>query len=186
MMSAASTSALAATLALAGALPCIAQAPAPDPWAPVRFLAGEWRGTSTGKAGEGTVQRTYEFVMRGRYLHERNVSTYPPQEANRKGEVHEHWSMISFDRQRKALVLRQFHVEGFVNQYVYSAEKSEPPGRLVFESEAFENLGSKWRARETYEVLGPDEFVETFELAAPDKPFESYGVARFRRVAAGR
>lgn len=177
---------LAAVAVLGAAWPCAAQAPAADPWEPVRFLAGAWRGTSVGKAGEGTVERTYEFVMRGRFLHERNVSTYPPQEANRKGEVHEHWSMISFDRARKALVLRQFHVEGFVNQYVYSAEKSAPPQKLVFESEAFENLGRQWKARETYEVLGSDEFVETFELAAPDKPFETYGVARFRRMAPGR
>ena len=53
----------------------------------------------------------------------------------------------------------------------------------MFESEGFENLSNKWRARETYEILGPDEFVEIFELAMADKPFEVYSTNRFKRVA---
>ena len=41
--------------------------------------------------------------------------------------MHEHWSFFSYDRARKALVLRQFHQEGFVNQYVLdTAERSTP------------------------------------------------------------
>jgi len=158
-----------------------AQAPQADPWEPVRFLEGEWRGTATGNAGEGTVTRKYEFVMNGRYLHEKNVSTYPVQEKNKKGEVHEHWSFLSVDRARKTIVMRQFHVEGFVNQYAYAADKSTP-ARRVFESEGFENFSNKWRARETYEIAGPDEIVEIFELAPPDKPFETYSTNRLKRV----
>lgn len=171
--------AAAAMLASAGA--SVAQTPAPDPWAPVRFMEGQWKGAASGKAGEGTVVRSYEFAMRGRYLHERNVSTYPAQERNPKGEVHEHWSFLSYDRARKRLVLRQFHVEGFVNQFVMDTGKSTAT-RVVFESEAFENFSSRWKARETYEIAGPDEFTETFELAAPDKPYEVYSVNRLTRV----
>lgn len=59
-----------------------------DPWKAIRFLAGTWVGAAEGEAGKGTVKRTYEFVMNGRFLHERNISTYPPQEKNPKGEVH--------------------------------------------------------------------------------------------------
>ncbi|QJR14086.1 hypothetical protein [Usitatibacter palustris] len=155
----------------------------PDPWAPVRFMVGQWQGTASGKPGEGTVTRSYEFVLGGKFLHERNTSIYAPNENNKnKGEVHEHWSFISYDRARKAIVLRQFHVEGFVNQYVQAADKSTA-NKLVFESEGFENLSNKWRARETYEILGPDEFVEIFELAMADKPFEVYSTNRFKRVA---
>ena len=28
-----------------------------DPWAPIRFLAGEWAGTASGEPGTGTVSR---------------------------------------------------------------------------------------------------------------------------------
>ena len=171
---------------LAVALPALARDPVPPHWAAVQVMLGTWQGAASGQAGDGTVQRTYEFVLGRRFIHERNVSTYPAQAKNPKGEVHEHWSMISYDRARKVLVLRQFHVEGFVNQYVFNAEKSTPT-RVVFDSENFENFSNRWRGRETYEILGPDEFVETFELAPPDKPFETYSRNHFKRSAgAGR
>jgi hypothetical protein len=159
---------------------CLAQSPQPDPWADVRFLVGHWRGVASGKAGDGTVLRQYEFVIGQRFIQEKNISTYPPQKSNKKGEVHEHWSMLSYDRARKVLVLRQFHVEGFVNQFALDPEKSTAT-RLVFESERFENFSNKWRARETYEIAGPDDFTETFELAEPDKPFEVYSRNVFKR-----
>jgi hypothetical protein len=157
------------------------QGPAPDLWAPVRFMEGRWAGTAEGKPGSGTVERSYEFVLKGRFLHERNTSTYPPQEQNKKGEVHDHWSFLSYDRGRKRVVMRQFHVEGFVNQYVMQPDESTSD-KVVFVSEGFENLSNKWRARETYRVLGPDEFTETFELAMEGKPFEVYSKNHFKRV----
>lgn len=153
----------------------------PDVWEPVRFLVGDWEGKAEGQGGTGTVRRSYAFVLQDRYLHEKNVSTYPPQEANKAGEVHEHWSFFSYDRSRKALVLRQFHQEGFVNQYVLSTSESGP-GRLVFTSESFENFDNRWRARETYEIRSPDEFVEIFELGAPGKPLEVYSRNTFKRA----
>ena len=87
--------------------------------------------------------------------------------------------MISFDRARKQFVYRQFHVEGFVNQY--SAEAAEGAKREVFVSEAIENIPPGWRARETYNILSNDEFTETFELAEPGKEFEVYTETRLKR-----
>jgi hypothetical protein len=77
-------------------------------------------------------------------------------------------------------VLRQFHVEGFVNQY--TADLDPKLATLEFTSEAIENIPPGWRARETYVVLGPDEFEEIFELAGPGKPFELYSRVRLKRV----
>jgi len=156
------------------------RAKAPDPWAPIRMFEGEWKGTSEGEPGAGTVQRWYEFVLGGRYLYERNVSTYAPREGNPKGEVHHHWSFFSYDRARKRIVLRQFHMEGFVNQYVMNQALSTP-SRLVFDSERFENFSNTWRARETYDIASPTDIVETFELGAPGKPLQVYSRNRLRR-----
>jgi hypothetical protein len=152
--------------------------PAPDVWAPIRFLAGQWDGEVSGQPGSGRSVREYRFVLNDRYLEVRNKSTYPPQPKNPKGETHEDWGMISYDRNRKAFVLRQFHVEGFVNQYV---SERLPDGALRFTSEAIENIPPGYRARETYAVTGPDSFVERFELAEPGKDFELYSETRFRR-----
>jgi hypothetical protein len=155
--------------------------PSPDPWEPLRFLEGDWTGTARGEPGIGTVHRTYQFILGYRFLHERNVSAYAPRQPDTPGEVHEHWSIISFDRNRKRLVLRQFHQEGFVNQYVLDVEGSSPR-KLAFVSERFENLDEKWRARETYDFVSKDEFTETFEIAPPDKDFALYSRTAFERT----
>ena len=145
-------------------------------------MIGEWNGTASGRAGDGTVTRKYAFVMSGRFIHESNTSRYPPQERNKSGEVHEHWGIFSYDKVRKALVLRQFHVEGFVNTY-RRAVVAEDPAKLIFESETFENFSNSWKARETYEFVSDDEFIETFELAPPGKAFELYSRNHFKRVS---
>jgi hypothetical protein len=147
-------------------------------------MEGEWTGESDGEPGKGTVKRTYRFVLGNKFLHEQNVSTYPPQPKNEKGEVHEHWSFISHDKARRTLVLRQFHQEGFVNQFAMGPVEAGKP--IVFDSEALENVRSSWKARETYEVVSPDEFVETFELAMGDQPYQVYSKARFKRAGAKR
>ena len=111
----------------------------------------------------------------------RNRSVYPARAKNPKGEMHEDMGLLSFDNARKRIVFRQFHVEGFVNQYVM-----EPPakrGVLVFATEAIENIPPGWRARETYTILGPDEFEEVFELSEAGKAFEVYSRSRLKRAA---
>ena len=170
---------LALLLACAAFAVCAQEAAPADPWQPVRFLLGRWQGNVQGEAGTGTVTRSYELTLGGKFIEERNVSTYPAQEKNRKGEVHEHRGFLSYDRKRQKLVLRQFHQESFVNVYSLTSSSST---LVVFDSESFENLDNSWKARETYEILSSDEFIETFELAAPGKPYEVYSRTRFTRV----
>jgi hypothetical protein len=149
-----------------------------DPWASMRFFVGRWEGTSTGEPGNGTVSRTYEFVLGNKFLQVRDKATYPPQERNPKGEVHEEWGMFSYDTARKKFVLRQFHGEGFVNQYVVQTQSSQ---EIIFASEAIENTPRGYRARETYRILNSDEFVERFEVAEPGRDFGIYSETKFRR-----
>jgi hypothetical protein len=150
----------------------------PEVWSPLQFLAGTWEGDVDGQPGSGRSVREYRFVLNNRYLEVRGRSTYPPQPKNPKGEIHEEWGMISFDGSRKTFVLRQFHVEGFVNQY---ASEWIREGLLRFTSEAIENIPAGYRARETYAIDGPDSFTERFEIAPPGKDFELYSQTRFRR-----
>lgn len=170
-----------AVIALAGvfALTADAAAPAPDNWAPVRFLIGQWTGTAVGEPGEGKVTRQYEFVLNDKFIRETNTSVYAAEEKGKKDEVHEHMSFISYDKARKLVVMRQFHVEGFVNQYAIASATTT---NVVFDSERFENFSNEWRARETYDIVSADEFIETFELAEPGKSFEVYSKNHFRRV----
>lgn len=155
--------------------------PKADPFQALRALEGRWRGTSEGQSGKGTVERSYEFVMNGRFLHVRNTSTYEPQEKNAKGEKHEDWGMYSYDRGRKSLVFRQFHVEGFVNQYIVE-RVSEDGKEIAFVTESIENLPAGYRGRETYTMTGTDTMRETFEIAEPGKEFQVYSKSELQRV----
>jgi hypothetical protein len=162
--------------------PLFAQQPAvkSDPLAPLRFFVGVWRGEQNGEPGHGASDRTYSFVLKDRFLQVKNTSTYPPQEKNRAGEIHQDMGMIGYDKARKKFVFRQFHVEGFVNTYVQ--EESSDTKKIVFVSEAIENISPGWRARETYLILNDNEFIERFELAEPGKDFALYAEARLKRA----
>ena len=89
--------------------------------------------------------------------------------------------MFSYDRSLKKLILRQFHVEGFVNEYVL--DSIAPDGKsLEFTTVRIENIAAGWRAKETFRILSPDEFVEAFSLAPPGKDFEVYSETHLKRV----
>jgi hypothetical protein len=76
--------------------------------------------------------------------------------------------------------LRQFHVEGFVNQYVLE-NLADNGTTIEFFTESIENIPHGWQARETYKILNNDEFTEIFELAAPGKDFEICAKNHLRR-----
>jgi len=127
------------------------------------------------------VTRSYEFILRDKFIQEKNTTTYPPQEQNKAGEVHHHLGFLSYDSERKTLMLRQFHEESFVKLYALN-QTASGPDLLVFESESFENFDNSWKAKETYEIISDEEFIEIFELAPPGEAFEVYSRNHFKRV----
>lgn len=145
-------------------------------------FVGAWNGRGEGQPGISTVERSYEVALGGRFIAVRNRSIYAPQDKNPTGEVHDDAGYLSFDKFRGRYVLRQFHVEGFVNQFVAATPGFEA-GTLVFDSEAIENIPAGWRARETYRFAGNDAFEETFELAEPGRGFMLYAHNRFTRAS---
>jgi hypothetical protein len=168
-----------AVVALAAAA-ALAQGPPPaDPLAPVRFLAGRWTGEASGQPGKGVSEREYRFELRGRFLSGRSRTAYEPRPGKTAGEVHEDWSMLNYDRISRAPVLRQFHVEGFVNEYRLT---SHAPDRLEFTSFHIDNLPEGWRAREVWRIVSADEFIETFSIAEPGQDFKQYSETRLKRA----
>ncbi len=152
-----------------------------DPWVPLRFVEGRWEGKAAGEPGKGFSSREYRFELNGRFLSGRNKSVYEPKSPGGKPEVHEDFGMFSYDRTAKKIVLRQFHVEGFVNEY--TLDSVGPDGKtLEFTTVRIENIAPGWRAKEAWRIVSPDEFVETFSLAGPGKDFSVYTETRLKRV----
>lgn len=151
-----------------------------DAWGAFKFFVGTWQGSSKGQSGVAKLEREYQFVLNGKFLNVKNKSTYAVQEKNPKGEVHEDLGLISYDKKRNMLVLRQFHVEGFVNQYTMDLP-DKASKTLVFNTESIENIPAGFRARETYKIVNENEFIEIFELAEPGQDFEVYTESHFTR-----
>jgi hypothetical protein len=132
------------------------------------FMAGKWRGTSTGQPGNGTVEKECARILNDRFLECRTVVTYAK-------EVHVERALYSFDKKTKKLRLRQFHGEGFVNTYTEE-------GALTFVTTDIENIPAGWRARETSRATSADSIEETFELAEPGKDFAPYSASKLERI----
>lgn len=101
------------------------------PWEIFRFFLGRWQGTGSGNPGESQVEREYRLVLNEQFIQMSDRAVYQPQERNPEGEVHEEIGYISYDRNRGKYVLREFHVGGYVNQYVLGDLEGEGK-RLIF------------------------------------------------------
>ena len=152
----------------------------PDVWEPFKFFIGQWEGTVKGKYGTANIEQEYQFALRGVFLQVKNRSVFEPQEKNPKGEVHEDLGLFSYDQGREKFVFRQFHVEGFVNQYVLD-NLPEDGKTFIFTTESIENIPAGWRARLTYKILNDDEYDQIFELAPPEKDFEVCNQGHLKR-----
>lgn len=149
-------------------------------WRPFKFFVGSWEGNGVMDGVNGKYERTYKSIFNGKFIEVRNKSTYSPTENNPKGEVHEDIGYISYDKRRKTFVLRQFHIEGFVNEYKLDSIFNEGKS-ISFTTESIENIPSGWKAKESYQLVNENEFVESFELAEPNKPFEVYSKVVMKR-----
>jgi len=179
--------AIFAAFVLVSPLPALAQASSPSPqkqadiWAPFRYFAGNWQGQGEGKSGVSKGKLSFQFILGEKFFQSKNETRFDPQEKNPKGELHEDFGVFSYDRARDCYVYRQFHAEGFVNQYI--CKKVLDDGKtFIFVSERLENLPPEMKARLTYKILNLNEFQMTFDLAKPGADYECYSSGIMKRV----
>lgn len=151
-----------------------------DPWAALHVFEGKWEGPTSGKPGKGTTTREYHFELNGHFLSQHDKSVYQSADAAAKPLVHEDFGMFSYDTSLKKIVWRQFHSEGFVNEYMLDSVSADGKS-LTFVTTRIENL-PRTRAKKLYRILSADEIEETFWVAPPGKDFEVYTVAQLKRV----
>jgi hypothetical protein len=66
-------------------------------------LIGSWRGEGDGEPGHSSIERAYQAVLGGKFLEVRNTSSYAPQKANPKGEIHHDLGYSASTRRAAAL-----------------------------------------------------------------------------------
>lgn len=144
-----------------------------DVWEPVKFLVGKWGGKGDGKSGVSKVWKDWQFVLNGKFLNMKTKALFEPQELNPKGETHEDIGYFSYDGERKRILFRQFHIEGFMIQYVL--ESISDDGKiLTFLSEQIENGPPGLQAKIIYKVLDSGTVEERFELAFPGREYDCF------------
>ncbi len=125
-------------------------------WAAAQQLAGRWEGPATGRPGKGRQVREYRSILAGHFVLGTDETRWEPNPEEPNGSLHEGLAVLSFDRPKGELVMRNFYSEGFIHEY---------------------------RCRDSGDVFsGPDSFESTFELAVPGGDFEKYTFERLRRI----
>jgi len=147
---------------------------------PFRYFLGEWKGKGDGKNGFSQSERRFDLILNDNFIQVSNRSVYEPQKRNPSGEVHEDIGFLSYDQGREQYVMREFHNEGYVNQYVLETWDPEE-GLMIMSTEAIENIPPGWHARTTYKIFSDYEFQETFDLAGPDADWTCYITSEFHR-----
>jgi len=144
------------------------------------WLIGDWAGEGNGEPGHSNSERHAALVLEGRFLRVEGRSIYAKQPANPKGETHVQTDMWGYDRERKALTLRQFDSLGFASMYVLDNAASSST-RWVLNAEQLENVPKGWRARYVYSLISATVYEETLELDTDGKGFKPYVSNRFMK-----
>ncbi len=148
-------------------------------WKPFLSLEGKWEGNGEGNSGKSKVVQEFQFVLNKNFLHVKTKSVFAPNRDNPKGEIHEDMGFISYDKARKVFVFRQFHTEGFVNQYVLDI--AEDGKKFVFTTEKIENAPPSMKARWTLKIEGKDNIEGIFELAFDGKTYKPCSKNKMKR-----
>lgn len=139
------------------------------------FLVGKWSGTGSGFGNNrSTIESEFRFVVGGQYLEVINESKFDPTENKPEGETHIDRGFISYDKNREAIVYRQFNIEGFVNRYIL-VDSLSTDSIFVFETEAIENFVPGGKVRWTIKRLSGDRLETIFDVAFPGGNYSCFG-----------
>lgn len=121
---------------------------------------GEWNGTGSGFGNESsTVETFFKSVMNDRYIEFKNESWFEP---------------TSNTPERDLIFIRQFQVEGYINQYILADSLSNDT-MLVFESESIENFVPGGKARWTIKKISDNQIETIFDVAFPNSDYSCMG-----------
>jgi len=145
-----------------------------NPFEKINFIVGDWTGKGSGFGNsKSKIESSFQYIMNGKYIEVMNDSQFEPTEKNPKGEHHIDKGFMSFDKQRKVIVFRQFNNEGYFNQYILNDSLSSD-SILVFETEIIENFVPNGKAKWTIRKINENEIETIFDVSF-GKEFSCFG-----------
>lgn len=146
-----------------------------SPLTKLNFLFGDWSGTGSGFGNnKSKIESSFHLIMDGKYIEVINESQFESTEKNPEGEHHIDKGFISFNKNRKAIMFRQFNNEGYINQYILNDSLSNDT-TLVFETESIENFMPDGKARWTIKKINDNQIETVFDVSFPGKEFACFG-----------
>ncbi|WP_163714567.1 hypothetical protein [Mangrovibacterium lignilyticum] len=153
-----------------------------SPFEKLSFLYGNWEGTGSGFGNnQSTITASYQPIMDSTYIEFVNDSKFDPTAQNPAGEHHTDKGMISYDKARKQIVIRQFNSEGYINQYVLVNSLSTA-NLLVFQTEIIENFMPGGSAKWTIEKKSDEEIETNFYVTFPGRDAACFGTNTLHKV----
>ena len=153
-----------------------------NPLSQLEPLIGSWKGTGEGfSSTKSEISAAYSWLMNKQFIEVKHRSEFEPTEKKPEGEIHEDLGIISYNKGRKAIVFRQYHIEGFYNEYVLNDSLSID-GKLVFETEKIENFVPGGRARFTIHLKSNTEIETLFDVGFPGKEMACFGKNILKKI----
>jgi len=169
-------------LFLAALIIIMISAHAQQPLSRFENLIGRWEGTGTGFGNStSVVTAEYIWILNKQFLEVKHHAEFEPTDQNAEGEVHDDLGIISFNKERNVVVFRQYHNEGYFNEYVLNDSLSSPT-QLIFESERIENFVPGGRAQFTINVQGTDKIQTVFDVGFPGREMACFGTNELKKV----
>jgi hypothetical protein len=166
-------------LALAFAEPAPGAEADNDPWAPLRFLMGEWIGEGGGQPGPTAGGFTFRPELQGKVLVRRNRAELP-RGPEQPAAVHEDLMVVYPGQKGQPPRAIYWDNEGHVIHY--EVQPGADGKSVTFLSDA---AAGQPRFRLTYRDLGENRLAIAFAIAPPGRPeeFRTYLDGKARRVA---
>lgn len=138
------------------------------------FLIGNWVGSGTGIGkSKSEISASFSYTVGNTYIEVNHHTEFEPSDKRMKGDIHDDWGMISYDKQREVYVYRQFNIEGFYNQFIL-IDSLTNENIFVFETEQTENVVVGSKTRFTVKKINNFEIETYYDLSLPDKEFANY------------
>lgn len=150
--------------------------PKPD-FSPVEWLVGEWIGKGPGRGPQVEIRLSVTFDLEKRFMTFREEISFPATKTAPASR--ESWrGILSGNPLGPGFVLRKFSSTGFITRYRVTVDG----GEIHFNPEGGEEPPPGWLFRHVIQRLGDADFIETVQVAPPNRSFFNYYTAKFTKV----